>query len=175
MIFVVPTVEHSGTHFIVHHLLRNYPVGTLDQIQDTKDVVYFGHMGQKKYKWDKMMDVMLDRECAIITPLRSLERIVVSWERRRKDLKCLEKELEILVDIIDPLDPFYLPIDADNRDLYLNDINDYLGLHLKTDWPVVSSDKSSYNTTEQHIKDKEIYKRFKEKFEAFFSDFYGRN
>jgi hypothetical protein len=45
-----------------------------------------------------------------------------------------------IINELDPLDPYYLPVDlAKTRQQWLDAINEGIGLNLKTDWPVIGS------------------------------------
>ena len=41
---------------------------------------------------------------------------------------------EVMANEIAPLEPFFLPLDVDDRQDYLDEINDNTGLGLQTDW-----------------------------------------
>ncbi len=48
-------------------------------------------------------------------------------------------QYELLKGLVDPAEPFYLPIDTADRDKYLEQLSKLTGKHIHSRWPVVSS------------------------------------
>ena len=74
----------------------------------------------------------------IIIPLRKLEAIKTSWSGRQLDPKHLDRDLESLIKFTKQYQPYFLPIDHDQREIFLEKINHDFNLSLKTDWPVIN-------------------------------------
>ncbi len=105
----------------------------------------------------------------VITPLRRLDRIMVSWARRDMGLADLHQALDIMVGFESD---YYLPIDSDRRDDYLATINTELDEDFQTDWAVLQDPKIS--APEWGI-DPVWGEKIHTDFDAFFSESYGRN
>ena len=148
------SVRHSGTRFVRDELLKKQCLNA--------------HVGEKQI----YLDVLLPYFNNLIIPLRRPERIIVSWERRGMELDGLSDCLSILM-AYDRYDPMYFPIDAPDRQGYLDKINQRLGLELKTDWPVIS-DKHSSEATWDDVTDKVMGASIIDDFAPFFNRFYGR-
>ena len=122
---VVPTVQHTGSLFVVNHLFGG-----------RKNVV-FRHFGQKAF--DQIIPYIKGRN--IVIPLRRLKDIAHSWSGRQSDPKHLDRDLQLMIEFSEEYNPHFLPIDHTNRQDYLENINRSLGLSLKTDWPVINNMK----------------------------------
>jgi hypothetical protein len=103
----------------------------------------------------------------VITPLRRLESIMASWARRDLDLADLHEALTIMVDYGSD---YYLPIDSDNRDMYLWSINEGEGTNYQTDWEILVDPKIS---APGWSIDPEWEKTINDDFYGFFSGFYN--
>ena len=57
-----------------------------------------------------------------------------SWDDRRRDKAELIDSWEVLVNEIDPLEPYYLPLDVPDRQDYLDRLNTATGRSMVTDW-----------------------------------------
>ena len=102
----------------------------------------------------------------VITPIRRLDSIMTSWARRDMGMDDLHKALSIMVE---RGSDFYLPIDSDNRDSYLADLNGALDSEYETDWGVLVDPKISAPgwSIDAEWKDK-----VHEDFGSFFDRFY---
>lgn len=136
MIVLLPTIQHTGSHFLYEHLLANdfERMSVHDEPRDGGMV--FTHIS--KWKWLKHWQHLMPHYPAII-PFREPWKVCYSWLRRREKLTNLHEDLSYLVDHFDGFNPYYLPIDRPDRQAYLDRINDGLGLNLQTDWPVFGS------------------------------------
>lgn len=132
MIFVL-SVRHTGTFFVYEELLKR---------QATRY-----HFGERYWH---------QADGDVIVPLRSLDSIIQSWDGRQLDPKDLDKALCEMTRYVRKNKPYILPIDHDNRQEYLDRINEGLGLSLKTDWPVINKKNfqsplgSDFSVCERH-------------------------
>ena len=129
---IVPTVRHSGSHFVVdllgHDIAKTIP---WKQVHTAKpNDLIFDHISP--YKVDVMIP-LINNHLTII-PLRHPYVIAKSWDDRKKDKADLIQSIETLVNDIDPLEPYYLPLDVPDRQDYLDELNVATGLSLTTRW-----------------------------------------
>ena len=123
---VVPTIPHTGTHFMRDHLLAGHEI-------------YCRHFYENELA--KIMELM--REHPAIIPMRKKAAVARSWERYGKDLDdfggwSLEQWFTVLDKVLMPFEPYILNIDKPGvRDEQLARINEELGLELVTDWPIL--------------------------------------
>lgn len=139
----IGSVRHSGTRFC-------------RKLLDTPPNYHFG--GIKLERLDGF---------TVITPLRRLSALMVSWARRDMDLSDLHKALGIMVDF---QPDYYLPIDSDRRDDYLALFNAGVGEDFKTDWGVV---KDAQRSAPNWVIDSEWETRIHADFDSFFAEFYN--
>lgn len=171
MIVAAPTVEHSGTHFLIdlfRGFLHRHPTGNVAPGVNT---LVQCHFGQAKH-WGAFERIMVDFEPPLVIPVRRLHAIVLSWESRQKRLTALDRELSLMTDMVER-QPYWLPIDAPDREDWLAEINDGLGLNLHTEWPVVGSEKKTNGKPEDLIQDRNAYENLKAKHGWFFEQIYG--
>jgi hypothetical protein len=131
VIIVVPSVPHSGTHFLKDHLLH----GLETWVRHPYPV-----------EQPKIIE-LLDAGNPAIVPWRDPDAVRASWLRRGKDpnnyagwslTRWYEEQAKLLRPYIDIGDIAILNIDnPEVRDDQLERINYQLGLELKTDWPVI--------------------------------------
>ena len=135
MIVVVTSIPHTGTQFVWNQILgwlgpeiRNparsqnkhgkiwihSEPGRLDELATLSD-----------YPW--------------IVPMRHPLRVGESWKGRSKNLDKLVELYRIQQKFINKFDPLYLPIDATNRQYFLDKINERLGTLIETDWANTTS------------------------------------
>ena len=69
-----------------------------------------------------------------VIPLRHPILTAKSWSDRKKEIGDLVESWEILVNEIDPLEPYYLPLDIPDRQDYLDRLNAGTGRSMVTDW-----------------------------------------
>ena len=128
----VPTIRHSGSHFLVDLLGADINKTIVwAQIKNAnEDSVIFDHIAPTKAKFI----IPLIKEHLTLIPLRHPYLIEKSWDDRQKDKDDLYSALETLINEIDPYRPYYLPLDAQDRESYLNAIRAVTGLTLHTKW-----------------------------------------
>ena len=135
----VPTVQHSGSLFVVDHLFGG------------RDNVVFRHFGQPAF--EQLFEHIDGRN--IIIPLRKLKDIATSWSGRQSNPHHLDRDIKLLIAFCEKYDPYFLPIDHENRQDYLDVINEGLSLSLTTDWPVINKMKhrhcgDDFSIVDQH-------------------------
>lgn len=117
---LVPSVPHTGTHFM-RDLFKGKQEIHLDHIlPSTMDA------------WR----VLFEQGNAAVVPMRHPFLVAESWKRRNKDPLHLPELWHLLVEVIDPYDPQYLCLDKpETRNAQLKAINERLDLNLTTSWP----------------------------------------
>lgn len=173
MIIAAPTVEHSGTRFVIDlfaGFAHRYP---LQGVEPGVDTLVQAHFGQAK-EWGAFEGILDRHDPPVVIPLRRLHALFLSWERRGKWWRDLDHELAMMVNMIDR-DPYWLPIDATDREEWLDAINAGLGLTLDTDWPIIGSDKRTAGQAEDEIVDQAGYRILRDKFDWFFEQVYRAN
>lgn len=118
--------------FVVQHLL-----GHLPRIRNPKRGygVCFLHCYPENIK---ELVARLEDYPAIV-PMRPPLCCAASWKARQKDLELCRDLWQIMVEVIHPFGPAYLPIQAPDRDRFLRLAGERIDQELKTDWPVVAS------------------------------------
>jgi len=129
---VVASIPHSGTRFVLEHLLA--PRKRVKSAPDDGEF-FFEHLDSPHIP--KLRDMMRQFPC--IVPMRHPKSIALSWKADSRLLTDLTTMYRCLVSAIDPFKPCYLPLDVENRDAYLQLLNDQTGLNLKTDWPIIGA------------------------------------
>ena len=100
-----------------------------------EDEIYTGHIvEQGMFEQAKRL---MEYNPAII-PLRHPHLMMESWKRRGKPVKDMVTAYRRILEL-DSFDPYYLPMDVEDRAEYLNKIEDGLNISLGTDWPIVNS------------------------------------
>lgn len=165
---LVPTIPSTGTHFMRDHLLVNE--------QKVVDHIWPADMD----RWaDRMQGIK-----SIIVPLRHPWKVALSWKARESSGRPPVIDLPMwwrnLVGRIDPVRPYYLPIDqVELRDSCLENINVNLDLELRTDWPIVRQKDgkagSRYDVVGLTSEEYEVcVLNIMEELEPFFSRWYTR-
>lgn len=147
---VLPSIRHTGTRFMRDLLKRQEFISR--------------HIGEKF-----LDDLEPHINNNIIIPMRKLNKVIHSWEKRQLNLNELHSAFSILADRYHDR-AFYLPIDADDRDERLKALNAKFGLDLTTDWTLIGTAQD--HTSE---KDLEAAKRLYDDFSWLFIEIYGRN
>lgn len=135
----VPTIQHTGTHLIAKKFGPGYHWASMNEDTDRK-AIFVGHISDGQLEFIK---ARLHDTPAVI-PLRHPYRVAESWTRRGMDLTRLCRYFRLLVDEIDPFDPFYIAIDTPERDSQLEQVNQALNLSLPTTWPVRNSKQGTH-------------------------------
>lgn len=129
---LVPSVPHTGTHFVRDHLLAGCPVPVkCEHIYPNSRVDLERIAGQAGV--------------TTIVPLRHPMAVALSWKQRGKELALLPDYWRRLVTHIDRHEPCYLPVDHPCRDAFLDRLNARLRARhdfevQAGDWPVLRDD-----------------------------------
>lgn len=162
MRILVPSVHHTGTKLVYDELLEGFPVGEPKERSGELWVKVRIHL-EKQFLDDLIW--WLDRVPAIV-PLRHPRTVAKGWKFRAKRLEVLGEQWQMLKEKVDPYDPFYLPIDQDDRDKWLGRIGEELKWKFTTDWPVIGSCGQSADLND---KDEGLVKSWME--DGFFEKF----
>jgi len=130
-VIVVASVPGSATRFVIEHLLAPRRRAAEDS-GVCADSYFFEHIEPEHLP--ALRGMAAKYPCII--PMRHPAAVALSWTARRMNIAPLCSQYRALVTALDPLKPFYLPVDVPNRQKYLDLINDGAGLNLATDWPV---------------------------------------
>lgn len=172
MIFVLASIRHTGTQLVRGHIFRDWPKHLPHGEIRAERTVIHGHIDEK---WEGAMHAYAGTGNVVI-PLRRIEKIIVSWERRSLDLARLERALERLEKRWDRYLPYYIPVDHGARDLYVDDINrDCWWAKLESNWPIIGSERGSVDATINDVNDKHFYDRMVKRFGPFFTRIYGQH
>lgn len=116
---IITSVPHCGTHFAKQ--------------------LFKGHEYNLSHTYPDQMEriVRLATEGPCIIPMRHPLSVALSWKQRGKDPNDAMPFWGRLIYQLDPLNPFYLPLDLDDRDAWLYALNDGLDMYLVTDWEIV--------------------------------------
>lgn len=131
---IVTSVPHSGTHFVVYELLKDYT-----DVRD--DDFKAGLWKYQSHTYSNAMDELkrlLSQGHPCIVPVRHPVLVAQSWKRRGKEPLESIPFWSRLINEIHQYHPFYIPIDMMYaRDAALSVINQRLKIKLETDWPIV--------------------------------------
>ena len=146
---VLVSVWHTGTNFVFQHLFAGLaPVGM------NHNCYLNGHppnSGLVRIHCDfdqhKYLPYWVSKFRCVV-PLRHPLSVARSWKAREKNLKLLPVQWQVLKRDVAPHNPLYLPLDALDRQDWLDRINEALGMDLQTDWPVIMSCEKTATLTE---------------------------
>ena len=166
MKYTIPTIQHTGTKFLAKLFGDIHWASFIEDASDRENVLYLGHLTTNSIGNIKKLNH------PILIPLRHPYLVAESWKRRGKPLTELAENFRLLVDELDPLNPLYLPIDVDNRQEYLDIINNELGLSLKTNWAIENSKEMTYNLSYKDLSPDKIMIDLVSDIEGFIKRFY---
>ena len=81
---LVPTVKHTGSHFVSDHLLREYPKAPLKGPFPDGEFVVMDHVSSANMP--KFRNLIARHNPTIIIPLRHPKLCALSWCERRLEL-----------------------------------------------------------------------------------------
>lgn len=170
---IVPTIRNTGSHFVMHLLGAAIPwrpnVLTWREVDKANDdSIIFDHV----LPHQKHLFLPLIAEHTTIVPLRHPYLTAKSWDDRGMDKADLIAMWEVMVNDINPLDPFYLPLDVDNRQDYLDELNDHTGLNLETDWTPRGVKNNNSNLRHGDLTPCDEFGQLCERFAPFLDRFY---
>jgi len=139
----------------MHHLLKGRPLR-------------YHHLGEEPEKMAKDIEEL----SPIFVPIRHPLSIARTWLRRGCRMEWLPEALELLATEMDPINPWYVPIDTPDRDSYIDRINSTLGWGLDpAGWPLVGH--NPVNSQMDLSKDqRDLLQLVFEKHSEFFSRWY---
>lgn len=137
MFIFIASVHHTGTQF-TEKLVKDAGYGPTDKPEkggpsENKDYhrAHIAHSVQIELKdW-------LDRGFPLIVPLRHPVEVAASWKARSKPIKQMVRQFALLQELVLPYNPYFLPVDHDMRDIYLQVIQENIDASLATDWTIV--------------------------------------
>jgi hypothetical protein len=144
MRYTIPTIQHTGTKLLAN-MFEGFKRISFIEESEADNVLYLGHLTVNS------IDNIKKLKNPIILPMRHPYLVAESWKRREKPLSDLVINFRLLINDIDKLDAMYLPIDVENKQDYLDEINEKLGLSLYSDWNVVNSKKQTYNLSYKEL------------------------
>ena len=163
MIILAPTIQHTGSYFLVKHLLADFEQRNLKDGVEDGSVTFDHTLPSKHERWLEIIHGLREKRINFhtIVPLREPHKIFISWQRRGRDFQELIDQVEYMVALQDEIRPLFLPIDHKDRQDYLDVINKATGLNLETDWHIVHGKKDTHNAK---IEELEPYRRTYEVF-----------
>lgn len=133
----IASVHHTGTQFTCKLFVdagyeqnSKWPEGR----KGTPDPANYFHRSHIADSVGTELRHWLDLGIPIVVPIRHPIAVLKSWLVRKKDPLELKKQFELLIKVVDPYKPLYLPLDSPDREDYLTDIRLKVDLGLKTDW-----------------------------------------
>lgn len=138
---VVVSMHHSGTHFVLEHLLADYPrIG--NEIGEAVPAKFKVHKHCEPENVNALEWWLQRYPC--IVPLRHPAKMVASWATRDgKPMAELKRQYAMLEFLDQRYRLNYLPLDTLHRERDLYDLNAALDTDFRTDWRVVMSNGKS--------------------------------
>jgi len=129
MILLLPTVKHTGSHFVLKQLLPDFEqmnLKDIDNLDPDKNIVIFDHLYPSKMDlWEPLM-----AKYPAIIPLRNKQDIMESWERREEPIDDFFDQWQIL-GRMRKYKVYFINLDAPKfRRMQLRRINQELDLNL---------------------------------------------
>jgi len=131
MTLFVPSVYHTGVRFCRESLFSDFKFESqvLPNPEATSIHIEPTHI--------KVLQHWLNEAEHIVVPLRHPSLVARSWKLRNYDMDALDEQWRMLASVVAPYDPIYMPVDHPDRSLYLDALNERMGLELQTDWQPV--------------------------------------
>ena len=135
-IWLVPTIPHTGSLFVVEHLIgyKNVGLAMMRQYYEgngQEQTLIFDHI----YRAQTADFVLLMRKFPAIVPLRHPKVVAKSWLLRGKDMSDYYDMWRFTLPMINEMAPYYLPLDVDDRQDWL----DKIPIERETNWPEIHS------------------------------------
>lgn len=170
---IVPTIRNTGSHFVLRLLGKQHPYRPdiltwrcLDRMEP--DSVVFDHV----FPHQKHLFLPLIENNITIVPLRHPYLTAKSWADRNHEKSDLVGMWECMVNDIAPLEPFFLPLDVDDRQDYLDALNKATGLGLTTDWTPRGVKHNNFNLRYTDLEPKAEIIALCERIQPFLDRFY---
>lgn len=143
MIILLPTIKHTGSHFVLKQLLKDFiridlksAENRIEMLGEHENGVVFDHLFPHKMDlWRKFLG-----KYPAIVPIRNKNEVWKSWLKRAEEPdRELFNQMWDIVEDIDQHYVFYINIDNNViRDKQLDVINKELNINLNAGgWPVV--------------------------------------
>lgn len=133
------SVHHTGTNFVMK-LFEDLGYQTTDKTpKEAGNSVNYFHRCHIADSCATELGEWLNLGVPIIVPLRHPMEVARSWLSRKKPIEDLIRQYQMLVEVVDPHGPLYLPIDHPDRETYFWHLRLECDPTLDTDWPIVSS------------------------------------
>lgn len=168
------SVPYTGTNFLAKLFTDRgfHRVSMVEEVHQKGDILRVAHC-IKPTQVDPALRYVKSG-LPLVLPCRHPFRVQESYIRKGDSghIEVMIQAFENLITKFAPLTDMFLCVDSDKREAQFQHIKDTLGIHLKTDWPVVASksdtwraDLSEFSPTNDVI---DLVDRHKE----FFSQFY---
>jgi len=171
------SIQHNGTQFTRYLLLSALKQLPLEQIParlDPADKLRYDHIEERSFEYY----AELARETLTVVPLRHPAEVVRSWswrygvERRKDMFDRLPDRYDWLVNHIDKANPYYLPVDSEQRDAWLGALRVATGLDLVTDWAPLGHAQDRPDSQPVVPGERDLLDFIKTRYADFFNRFY---
>ena len=131
MKILLPTIIHTGTTLCDRYIFRDFENHKRHVTSGNIELIF---KDLATYDFD-----------AIVVPLRHPTKVLRSYKAKGfPTLEMFHEQWNNMINIISTLDPFYLHIDCEERDLELQAISDCLNVDLPNEWPVLNATAIPY-------------------------------
>lgn len=132
------SVHHTGTTFTMDMLEKNgFKAFQREHPGNYKRNCYYRqHIEQRCLE---PLNEALARGYPVIVPLRHPKLCAQSWTKRHKPVDVMLQQWQLLLDVVAPHKPLYLPLDLLDRGEYLERIALSVGVDLWTEWGVLNA------------------------------------
>lgn len=158
------SIYHTGTQFCVEHLFGPLPNNRLS----SGSYIRHKHLLDRHVEFIKKELSKQNRKkySAIVVPLRHPARVKRSFEKRGWPIETYYEQWDNLIEVVAPLNPFYLHIDQeDDREFELAELQKLLpDYELPGDWPVVHRVTDSHEYPIDQVED--VPERYVEFYES---------
>ena len=170
MNIVIPTVPHTGTIFITKLFIeKDFTQIALLETPYQDKTLFVGHI-VKDGLTNRALELM--KEYPAVIPLRHPYLVAESWKRRGKPVTDLVTAYKKLPELFDCLNPYYVPMDTEDRDDYLVQIEKGLGISLSHDWPIINSYQHTSDLNRDEIEPNELIIDLVSEIKPFLDRFY---
>jgi len=150
-VVLLPSIQHTGSRFVRWDILKRYEHAQLYENPSEgfcKRTVYYEHMGdsRKSYRFRRLLPLY-----PTIVPLRHPRRVFKSWIDRGQNVEDCINEWVNLIEIVIPHNPYYLPIDSVDREVYLQKINEDLNVRNDQNWRPRGNNKGTMYLNPEEI------------------------
>jgi hypothetical protein len=140
MFVFIASVHHTGTQFAQKLFEDLGYIGTDKTPKEAGNSVNYFHRSHIAPSILTELKMWLEIGVPIVVPMRHPWAVVQSWLARKKALKQLMEQYELLFRLVDTYPVLYLPLDTMDREVYLHHLRLECDPLLTTNWPVIGSD-----------------------------------